>query len=649
MKRYLLPYGTRFWVNSSISSNKKGNWRQSVNKIRLFLLINFLYLFMLISVGVQISSAQDGVFTDSGQNLYNSEIYDIALGDVDGDGDLDAFIGNGAWYAGGEPNKVWLNDGNGNFTDSGQSLGSSGSFVVALGDVDGDGDLDALIVNHPGTNKVWLNDGNGNFTDSGQALDSSYFGGALGDLDGDGDLDAYLTGGSSPDKVWLNDGNGNFTDSGQNLGLSIPYSWDIALGDLDSDNDLDAFVVNTTLNKVWLNDGNGNFSDSGQNLGSSDSRGVALGDLDSDGDLDAFIANGDRNLTGNANKVWLNDGNGNFSDSGQNLGNYWSQDIALGDVDGDGDLDAFIVNYHLPNSVWLNDGNGNFSDSGQQLGVIISRSTNVELGDLESDGDLDAFIVNGRSEAGNVFLNTKVLPATYDSAGTWSYSTSNNYLDPGQDPGCVAKADETSNCTVTQTGNKFTIVAFGETFSGYVREANYTASSRFAEAGGTASVIITFTLSSSTSGSGSVYWIWEGPGIPPQCSGGSDLSLAKGAGGGGGGGCFIATAAYGTSMEPPHVKVLRDFRDRFLINNSAGKAFINLYHTYSPPVANFIADHDTVRLLVRWSLMPMVGVSWIALNIGLIPTLAFILLILVFINISVVVLFKRIGMRTYRT
>lgn len=87
-----------------------------------------------------------------------------------------------------------------------------------------------------------------------------------------------------------------------------------------------------------------------------------------------------------------------------------------------------------------------------------------------------------------------------------------------------------------------------------------------------------------------------------------------GGGGGGGGGCFIATAAYGSYMEP-HVMVLRDFRDRFLLTNSVGKAFIDLYYTYSPPVAAFIANHDNLRAVVRWSLLPVVGVSWMTLNI----------------------------------
>ncbi len=94
--------------------------------------------------------------------------------------------------------------------------------------------------------------------------------------------------------------------------------------------------------------------------------------------------------------------------------------------------------------------------------------------------------------------------------------------------------------------------------------------------------------------------------------------------GGGGGGCFIATAAYGSLMEP-HVKILRDFRDRFLIVNSIGKGFVRIYYAYSPPIADFIAEHDSLRAMVRISLLPVVGVSWIALKIGLVSTMALML------------------------
>jgi subtilisin family serine protease len=86
-------------------------------------------------------------------------------------------------------------------------------------------------------------------------------------------------------------------------------------------------------------------------------------------------------------------------------------------------------------------------------------------------------------------------------------------------------------------------------------------------------------------------------------------------GGGGGGGCFIATAAYG-SYAAPCVLILREMRDRFLIKSSIGKSLVNLYYKYSPPLADFIADHDNVKIVVRLSLLPLVGISWLALKIG---------------------------------
>ena len=95
--------------------------------------------------------------------------------------------------------------------------------------------------------------------------------------------------------------------------------------------------------------------------------------------------------------------------------------------------------------------------------------------------------------------------------------------------------------------------------------------------------------------------------------------------GGGGGGCFIATAAYGSLIEP-HVKILRKFRDRFLITNLIGRSFVNLYYKYSPPLADFIANHDNLRMMVRITLFPLVGISWMALKLGILPTSMLVLL-----------------------
>ena len=95
--------------------------------------------------------------------------------------------------------------------------------------------------------------------------------------------------------------------------------------------------------------------------------------------------------------------------------------------------------------------------------------------------------------------------------------------------------------------------------------------------------------------------------------------------GGGGGGCFIATAAYG-SYAAPAVLILREMRDRFLIKSSIGKSLVNLYYKYSPPLAGFIADHDNVKIVVRLGLLPLVGISWLALKMGPMFTIALMVL-----------------------
>ena len=72
--------------------------------------------------------------------------------------------------------------------------------------------------------------------------------------------------------------------------------------------------------------------------------------------------------------------------------------------------------------------------------------------------------------------------------------------------------------------------------------------------------------------------------------------------------CFIATAAYGSPMEK-EVRVLRAFRDQYLLTNAAGRTFVELYYRYSPPVAAYIAKRDALRAVVRGSLKPLIWLS----------------------------------------
>lgn len=322
---------------------------------------------------------------------------DVALGDLDGDGDLDAFVADiGA-------NQVWTNDGNGVFTDSGQSLGTSASFAVVLGDVDGDGDLDAVIANYANQiNKLWLNNGSGVFIDSNQNLGSGYTTDVLlGDLDGDTALDIFFVNNLGTDKVWLNNGSGVFTDSGQSLGNSNGTGGD--LGDVDGDGDLDAISAGST--DLWLNDGSGQFTASTQTIDTTTD--VALGDLDGDGDLDLFLARSTHL------EVWTNDGSGGFTNSGQSLGAQGENNsIVVSDVDGDGALDAFVTSrYGIVN--WVNNGSGAFTDEWSVNFGYSNGFYDTAFGDIDGDGDADTLTAGGLFQSGVWVWRNDTVPAIF--------------------------------------------------------------------------------------------------------------------------------------------------------------------------------------------------------------------------------------------
>lgn len=90
---------------------------------------------------------------------------------------------------------------------------------------------------------------------------------------------------------------------------------------------------------------------------------------------------------------------------------------------------------------------------------------------------------------------------------------------------------------------------------------------------------------------------------------GFNAQLPHAGSGGGGGGCFIATAAFGSPVEP-QVMLLRQFRDRILLPHTLGQRFVEFYYTWSPPIARVIADHAWIRTVVRAGLYPLIALSY---------------------------------------
>ncbi len=112
--------------------------------------------------------------------------------------------------------------------------------------------------------------------------------------------------------------------------------------------------------------------------------------------------------------------------------------------------------------------------------------------------------------------------ATYDGTGTWSYSLTN--IDP---PCGVWNRPEDGTVVVTQTGDSVQAVDNynGATYTGTVSGANYTISGSYPDEGGTTTITIVFTLTSNTSGSGTLTSYWTNGTY--NCNGGADISITK--------------------------------------------------------------------------------------------------------------------------
>lgn len=341
----------------------------------------------LWSYTTRTSRASPGRFSAGSQDLSAlPRAAQTASGDLDGDGDVDLLVGR--------PDQLLLllNEGDGTFSEP-QSLAGTG-YPVAAGDIDRDGDLDLAA-----GGQVLFNDGHARFAAAGVDANGCL---TLGDLDGDGDLDCVANVGWDDQNdvlhghVLFNEGSAGFTP-----GPATEFGFECELGDLDHDGDLDAVCVPPVVEgaHVFLNDGRGAFTRSDYELGEAGARAVAIGDLDLDGDIDIVVSHW-HGPHGALNQIWTNDGVGHFEHT-DSLGSD-SSDLELGDLDGDGDLDALVS--HLgpylggpfnPARVFVNDGKGHFSDSGERVGEPAFHW--FELADFDGDRDLDAFVYHQKN------------------------------------------------------------------------------------------------------------------------------------------------------------------------------------------------------------------------------------------------------------
>jgi hypothetical protein len=363
-----------------------------------------------------------------------------AAGDFDNDGDQDLFIVGGS----GSTDRLYINDGSGNFTDQAASWGVArvhkGS-GAAVGDYNNDGWLDLMVTSLGPADSyeydwsvLYRNNGDGSFTDvtstAGVGAGNNSFladamSPAFGDYDLDGDLDLAVAGWYGGGSLYRNNGDGTFSDVTLTAldvditGVSGLRGYAPRFVDMDGDRYPELlFVADFETSKYFVNNGDGTFMNltPGNGTGTdTNGMGNTFGDYNGDGIFDWYVTSriGVDGIPGpgaSGNMLYMGTATPHvFTEESISRGvnhGYWGWGALSFDIDHDGDQDIFATNGMnnagldmTPSRMYQNDGTGQFidiaavcgmNDAGQGRGVIHA--------DFDGDNDQDLVLLNSREK-----------------------------------------------------------------------------------------------------------------------------------------------------------------------------------------------------------------------------------------------------------
>jgi PKD repeat protein len=336
--------------------------------------------------------------------------YTAVWADVDNDHDLDLFVGNLSNQFFSFSNRLYLNDGTGQFTDYTFESGL-GSFVatrsILAADVDNDGYTDFYVCNTGGQNILWKNNGDLTFSDvtfsSGTSDPLISMGAIFFDYDNDGDQDLYVThDANQANLLFRNNGTGQFTNVSVASGTGLSaMGMGVDVADINQDGWFDIYVTNLGPSFLFLNNQDGTFSEEAASRGVTNG-GMGWGcfflDQDNDTDQDLYVVN-QYNFAPVTNKLYDNDGAGNYTDlaagtllqsTNNGFGGAWL------DVDNNGYQDIVIANTgDTKIELYLNATQENHWTSFELIGTVSARDAFGTRVNLYIDGE--PFIAEKRS------------------------------------------------------------------------------------------------------------------------------------------------------------------------------------------------------------------------------------------------------------
>ena len=400
----------------------------------------------------------------------------VASGDYDGDGLVDLFVLRGDIG----PNQLYRNLGGNAFEEVGEAAGVAYTKSAnenyrhsgpAFADVDGDGDLDLFMGGiEYDPSFLFRNEGDGTFTDvtPGSGVDTVFarytLSAAFGDYDLDGDLDLFLSHWGTPrvvgelvdtEHLWRNDtadGVIRFTDVSLAAGIApdiieadqvesfggsgFDYTFSPTFARIDGDRYPDLVITGDfRTSMVYLNNGDGTFENVTDRNVIVDRNGMgsALGDYDGDGDLDWFVTSiwSQPDAAGNqrfelGNRLY-NNRDGLFEDVTDAAGvrdGGWGWAACFADFDNDTDLDIYHTNGWIEpfapdnfdmdaSRLFVSAGDGTFSEQAGEAGIADrQRGYAAVCADFDNDGDVDVFQAHRRTE---------------DAATLWRNDTTGNH------------------------------------------------------------------------------------------------------------------------------------------------------------------------------------------------------------------------------